>query len=185
MDSLDGRRSNGVEPLRPEKFYPALVEALRRERISLSVYQDQPILWVNGNYRSPGETLVGPRIPRCFGLAVPVFRGVASVGHAYLQLGASAYPAERHWEALFLHFSELYPGEGEILPHTERRALRDAYRLRAHRGLPESLPPTTQCLLSRDGTLWPAPGSEDTELGVLMELEVGHGETEVYARVQA
>jgi hypothetical protein len=27
---------------------------------------------------------------------------------------------------------------------------------------------------------WPAPGSEDTELGVLMELEVCHGETEVY-----
>ena len=33
--------------------------------------------------------------------------------------------------------------------------------------------------------VWPAPGSEDTELGVLMELEVGHGETEVYAGVQA
>ena len=32
---------------------------------------------------------------------------------------------------------------------------------------------------------WPAPGSEDTELDVLMEPEVGHGETEVYARVQA
>src|SRR5260370_9907644 len=28
-------------------------------------------------------------------------------------------------------------------------------------------------------TIWPAPGSEDTVLGVLMELEVGHGETEV------
>jgi len=28
---------------------------------------------------------------------------------------------------------------------------------------------------------WPAPGSEDTELGVLMEPEVGQGETEVYA----
>jgi hypothetical protein len=27
---------------------------------------------------------------------------------------------------------------------------------------------------------WPAPGSEDTELDVLMELEVRHGETEVY-----
>jgi hypothetical protein len=35
------------------------------------------------------------------------------------------------------------------------------------------------------GDPWPAPGSEDTELGVLMEPEVGHGETEVYARVQA
>ena len=34
-------------------------------------------------------------------------------------------------------------------------------------------------------TDWPAPGSEDTELGVLMEPEVGHGETEVYTRVQA
>ena len=32
---------------------------------------------------------------------------------------------------------------------------------------------------------WPAPGSEDTELGVLMEPEVGHGEAEVYPRVQA
>jgi hypothetical protein len=36
-----------------------------------------------------------------------------------------------------------------------------------------------------DPMLWPAPGSEDTELGVLMELEVGHGETEVYPGVQA
>jgi hypothetical protein len=34
-----------------------------------------------------------------------------------------------------------------------------------------------------DEAIWPAPGSEDTKLGVLMELEVGHGETEVYARV--
>ena len=32
---------------------------------------------------------------------------------------------------------------------------------------------------------WPAPGSEDTELGVLMEPEVRHGAAEVYARVQA
>ena len=34
-------------------------------------------------------------------------------------------------------------------------------------------------------TDWPAPGSEDTELGVLMEPEVGHGETEVHTGVQA
>jgi hypothetical protein len=33
--------------------------------------------------------------------------------------------------------------------------------------------------------IWPAPGSEEAELGVLMELEVDHGETEVYPRVQA
>jgi hypothetical protein len=33
--------------------------------------------------------------------------------------------------------------------------------------------------------VWPAPGSEDTELGVFMGPEVGHGETEVYTGVQA
>src|SRR6186997_3691598 len=31
------------------------------------------------------------------------------------------------------------------------------------------------------GWKWPAPGSEDIQLGALMELKVGHGETEVYA----
>ena len=36
-----------------------------------------------------------------------------------------------------------------------------------------------------NGQFWPAPGSEDTELGVLMELEVGHGETEVHTGIQA
>ncbi|MFZ0424353.1 MAG: hypothetical protein WAL80_15875 [Xanthobacteraceae bacterium] len=33
--------------------------------------------------------------------------------------------------------------------------------------------------------VWPAPGFTDTELGVLMEPEVCHGATEVYAGVQA
>jgi hypothetical protein len=32
---------------------------------------------------------------------------------------------------------------------------------------------------------WPAAGSADTELGVMMEPEVCHGEAEVYTRVQA
>ena len=36
-----------------------------------------------------------------------------------------------------------------------------------------------------DSGEWPAPGSADTELGVLMEREMGHGETDVYAGVQA
>ena len=36
----------------------------------------------------------------------------------------------------------------------------------------------------RDIDPWPAAGSADTELGVTMEPEVGHGETEVFAGVQ-
>jgi len=38
---------------------------------------------------------------------------------------------------------------------------------------------------SLNETFWPAPGFEDTELGVLLEPEVAHGEAEVYAGVQA
>ena len=41
------------------------------------------------------------------------------------------------------------------------------------------------CRRSVAKALWPAPGSADTELGVLMEPEVCHGETEVYTGVQA
>jgi hypothetical protein len=37
----------------------------------------------------------------------------------------------------------------------------------------------------RPAEQWPAPGSEDTELGVFMEPEVSHGKTKVYTRVQA
>jgi hypothetical protein len=43
----------------------------------------------------------------------------------------------------------------------------------------------TDPFLDQLTSLWPAPGSEDTELGVLMEPEVRHGETAVYAGVQA
>ena len=32
---------------------------------------------------------------------------------------------------------------------------------------------------------WPAPGSEDTKLRCLLELEVDHGATEIYSGVQA
>jgi len=42
----------------------------------------------------------------------------------------------------------------------------------------------TRAVLLHSGQVWPAPGSEGTELGVLMELEVDHGTTEVYAGVQ-
>ena len=39
--------------------------------------------------------------------------------------------------------------------------------------------------IGKEISAWPAPGFKDTELGVLMEPEVCHGEAEVYAGVQA
>jgi hypothetical protein len=43
-----------------------------------------------------------------------------------------------------------------------------------------------RCVIkSSNSVIWPAPGSADTELGVLMGPEVSHGEAKIYARVQA
>ena len=53
------------------------------------------------------------------------------------------------------------------------------------RGRSRHLVGKTAVSLSEAEAVWPAPGSADTELGVLMEPEVGHGETDVYAGVQA
>jgi hypothetical protein len=44
---------------------------------------------------------------------------------------------------------------------------------------------TSKIVAFADDDVWPAPGFEDAELGVFMEPEVSHGETEVYPRVQA
>jgi uncharacterized protein with ParB-like and HNH nuclease domain len=44
---------------------------------------------------------------------------------------------------------------------------------------------TFQIFLAAFRDVWPAPGSADIELGVLMGPEVSHGEAKVYARVQA
>jgi hypothetical protein len=45
--------------------------------------------------------------------------------------------------------------------------------------------PAHKKFLKKAGRAWPAPGSEDIELGVFMGPEVDHGEAEVHARVQA
>ena len=39
--------------------------------------------------------------------------------------------------------------------------------------------------MSRAEDLWPAPGSEDTELGVILEPEVVYGTQTLCTRVQA
>jgi hypothetical protein len=49
----------------------------------------------------------------------------------------------------------------------------------------ELLNQTQRAQQALEKAFWPAPGSADTELGVLMEPEVCHGATEVYTGVQA
>ena len=64
--------------------------------------------------------------------------------------------------------------------HRGRRAAKD-FAVRQH----EPAGPDREDRHRERDQQWPAPGSADTELGVLMEPEVCHGETEVYTGVQA
>jgi hypothetical protein len=48
--------------------------------------------------------------------------------------------------------------------------------------MPLARPPIESVVTNED---WPVPGLEDTELGVFMEPEVGHGTTTAYSGVQA
>jgi len=153
LSVLSRRRSENLPPARPEIFYGVLVSALRDERASLNAHADQPILWVGGTYRAPNETLVGSRIPRCFLSAVPQVRSPEVLRQAYEALGAHQQPTGRHWRDLFLWFGNRHATGLDVLPAEERQALREAYRRLGRNGLPEGVPETTRCLLSRDGTL--------------------------------
>ena len=61
----------------------------------------------------------------------------------------------------------------------------DAFSKQAMAQAHEALNTYFDFLKKSVSSFWPAPGSEDTEFGVFMGPEVRHGETKVYAGVQA
>src|SRR5215208_2595973 len=84
---------------------------------------------------------------------------------------------------------EAYEFFHQIVEPNCENALRPPYHLRLAWNAIVSLNAVPEFIvlhrLGYETDVWPAPGSGDTELGVLMEPEVDHGETEVYPRVQA
>ncbi len=140
-------KQSGVPPTRPEIFYPALVSALRAEKLPTTAHVDEPLLWVSGAYHTPRDTLVGSRIPRLFRVALPIFRGPDVTERAYDDLGASVHPRDHHWIIFFQSFAE------KVRSAAEQNILRAAYQRRGQLGLPDGLTETTRCLLSRDGSL--------------------------------
>jgi len=80
---------------------------------------------------------------------------------------------------LMLHeLQDIYYAENQII-----KALPKLIEKATNRDLKQAL--TSHLSETKKQVKWPAPGFEDTELGVLLEPEVAHGEAEVYAGVQA
>lgn len=165
LGTLAQARSGGMPPLQPEVFYPALVAALRNERIAPEIHAAEPILWVMEAYRAPQDVLVGTRIPSWFGGAAPHYRGPAPVVEAFEALGAATQPRDRHWIELFSWCHERRKPD-EVVTVLERKMLREAYRLRGIMGLPAGLGDTIRCLLARDGRLY---SLQDLRAGWLVE----------------
>lgn len=165
IDMLERLRRAGVAPRRPEIVYPALVAAAKSEKVSTAAYSDEPILWVAGSYRTPGQTLVGVSVPKWLEIAIPVLRGQQILERAFEELGAARAPQEHHWVAFFEWFADR-AANGQSLTANERKTLHLAYLRRGLSGLPDELDHQKRCLLARDGSLH---SFEDLRNGTLLE----------------
>jgi Domain of unknown function (DUF3883) len=166
IDAIDRAREAGLPPPAPHQLYPALVEALRNERLPALALANRSILYVKDVFASPHETLVTLRAPRCLEAALPVVRTGSALADAYAALGASALPKPHHWVAFFDWIDRrVRLAQGKV-PALERAFLREAYRVRGHHGLPPDLAKSSLCLLSSEST---AHSLEDLQAGRFVE----------------
>jgi hypothetical protein len=142
--------AEGVLPPRPDVLYPALAAAAAKERVPIERTASSKLLWVKGGYHQPETVLAGPTIPKLFDSLVPVARG-DRITQAYVQLGASSYPRESHWQTFFSKIGDATTGG--LVGNAARRDLREAYWLRGAAGLPQGVDDQARCLLDRLGGL--------------------------------
>ena len=153
LGSLEVWRDEHRKPRQPSVYYTALVDALQTELGDAEFHEDEPILWVDGDYYAPSDTLVGRRVSEYFNFALPHFDGPERVCAAYIALGASETPNENHWEQLILWFARQSSSGSTPLGKHLRIVLSKVYRDRANRGLPRGINNDVRCLLSDVGTL--------------------------------
>lgn len=162
---LASSRERSEAPSAPNVLYPALVSAVHRDRGTHADLIDERILWVDSDYYTPSEVLVGTHISRLFDGAVPVLRRADVLAQAYCSLGASMQPRDEHWTRFFEHVSDILDN-GEAVSLRDRRTLIEAYRQRGAAGIPEGLDEDVKCLVDREGRLF---SLSDLRAGLLVE----------------
>ncbi|MER9998819.1 DUF3883 domain-containing protein [Mesorhizobium sp. M0051] len=145
LDMIELFREQGSAPVRPDLLYPALVDAISRERRVRAEVADLPICWVRNGYEAPSNILVSARIPAPLAEAIPVYRHSDETGRAYQDLGAPSIPNESHWQRFFRHVGTTWAQEAP-LDQNRRRVLLEAYRLRGPLGMPAGLD-DVRCLI--------------------------------------
>jgi hypothetical protein len=148
LTNLAKLRESGLALSRPDAVYRALVAALRRERRPAGELRDQPVIWTGDRWEAPGDCLVGADNRDAFLDAVTVLPEALSDDWVFL--GAHRRPTEAHWVRLLVWAGERY-GARQRVPPKVVGALRRAYHNLG--SLPETLDPTTCCLLDGRGRL--------------------------------
>jgi hypothetical protein len=138
-------RAEGSAPHRPHLLYPAIVEAIRRERRAKSEIAELPICWVQNGYYAPSAILVGPRTAAPLAEAIPIYRSSDEVSRAYQQLGAPTQSNDSHWARFFRHVGTDCANDPP-LDTCRERILLDAYSARGILGLPQGLE-DVRCLI--------------------------------------
>lgn len=131
--------------LQADAVYRLLHEAAKAERVRLSEFADERILWTGERWAAPTECLFGSEHRATFADAVPV---LTRQRDALSALGVPTRPTPAHWVRLFEHIATF---ADRSLPRKLRDALLIAYdRLDA---LPEALPSGRPVLLDELGRL--------------------------------
>jgi hypothetical protein len=154
LQHLATLRLHGQVPLQPELLYPALVDAMQRERIATASVRSQAIIWTGTAYATPEEALLGNRHSRVFLRSVPQLTGLTTrLENALRALGVAISPQPLHWRHLFAWFAAKYQERRGPVTQAEAAALRSAYgRLES---LPDEIATTDCCLLDDRGYLHP------------------------------
>ena len=117
-------------PPSPELLYPELVSAIRRAGQDPASHRHDHIVWADGGYRTPRDTVLGARWNDVFLGHVPTLKTPkGALRKAYRALGVSEQPEHQHWDRFFTSLGDAYVAQGRPLPTKARRALRSAYRL--------------------------------------------------------
>lgn len=139
---------------KPDTVYSALVRALMKEKLPLSHYQDEPIIWNGSDYSIPADTLIGSHHRKIFLNSVPQVDKVSSeLKRSLLALGAKTIPQVLHWEKLLIWLDQKYQEIDSPITAIERRSLIEAYSNLP--GIPLDIVLSTRCLLDQDGFLHP------------------------------
>lgn len=152
LDILESHREKGTGPIRADLLYPALVEAIGRERRPKLELADEPICWVQNSYHAPSEILVGARLAAPLAEVIPIYRHTDETGRAYLELGAPSVPDDSHWSRFFRAVGAEWAPIAPVDQH-RRRTLLEAYRLRGPLGLPAGLD-DVRCLIDNRSRLY-------------------------------